>query len=376
MTSAGPGRDRQVPTRAQAAPHGRLRRLGEACLWLLVIFAAVLAALYVASRLRLIVLPVLLAAVLATFLEPPAGRLRRAGWPPALAAAVVVIAGLTLLAGVLAFLVPQFVAEAQDLDVGLTDAVDKVQKWIVDSPLPFSNSEIVQAIDQVQQQVRDSAGELAGRVFSGAMVALEVVIALLLAVVVTFFLLKDGDRIWSWLVGWAPEERRPTVRESGQRAWEALGGFIRGQTLVALFDAILIGLALVVLGVPLALPIAVLTFFGAYVPVIGAFVTGMLAVLIGFVDEGLVTALLVFGAVVIVQQLEGNFFQPVVVGRAVKVHPLAILLGVTAGGVLAGIIGAMMAAPVVAVSGALLGYVRELRAAPSGSTEAGAPDET
>ena len=174
-----------------------------------------------------------------------------------------------------------------------------------------------------------------------------------------FYLLKDGERIWGWLVSLVTPARRDDVRQAGELAWQALAGFVRGQTLVALFDAVLIGSAIAILGVPLALPLAVLTFFGAYVPVIGATVTGLLAVFVALASQGIVAASAVLAAILVVQQIEGNMFQPVVVGRTVQVHPLAILLGVTAGGVLAGIIGAMIAAPVVAVAGAVLRYVRE-----------------
>jgi putative heme transporter len=145
----------------------------------------------------------------------------------------------------------------------------------------------------------------------------------------------------------------------GRRSWRALGGFLRGQTLVAVFDAVFIGLALVVVGVPLVLALAVLTFFGAYIPIIGAVVPGAAAALVALETDGVTTALAVVVAILVVQQIDANVFQPVVVGRAVEVHPVAILLGVTAGGVLAGIVGAMVAAPVVAVGAAILGYLRE-----------------
>jgi predicted PurR-regulated permease PerM len=353
------GRGPQAAASRAAPIRSRLRRIGEACLWLLIILGALLAFIWVASKLRLVVLPVMLALVLTTFLEPPTHRLRDGGWPPAAAAAFTLLVFLTLFGGVLAVLVPQFAAEIDDLDVGLTEAVDAGQRWIAESPLPFSSAEVAGALEDLQQQVRDSAGAIAGQLYTGAVLALEVVVGLVLAVVVTFFLLKDGPRIRDWFVGLTPAAHRRDVRRAGDRAWTALGGFVRGQTMVALFDAILIGLALVILGVPLALPIAVLTFFGAFVPIIGAFVTGFIAVLIALVAEGLFTALLALAAIVFVQQVESNFFQPVVVGRAIRVHPLAILLGVTAGAVLAGIIGAMIAAPLVAVSAAVLSYMRE-----------------
>ena len=328
------------------------------CLWSLVIGAAVLAVLYVASRLRLVVLPALLAIVLSTFLTPPVRWLEDHGWRSAPAALTVLLAALMVLAGIVAVLVPVVIDEFSAFDVSVTDSIDEAQAWMRES-LPFSSQEISDAIDRLQQQLRSSLDALARPVVGGALVALEVVTGLLLAVVVLFFLLKDGERIWGWLVSLVTPARRDDVRQAGERAWQALAGFVRGQTLVALFDAVLIGSAIAILGVPLALPLAVLTFFGAYVPVIGATVTGLLAVFVALASQGIVAASAVLAAILVVQQIEGNMFQPVVVGRTVQVHPLAILLGVTAGGVLAGIIGAMIAAPVVAVAGAVLRYVRE-----------------
>jgi predicted PurR-regulated permease PerM len=304
------------------------------------------------------VLPVLLAIVLSTFLTPPVRWLKGLGWRSGPAAVTVLLAALLVLGGIVAVLVPLAVDEFDALDVSVTGSIDTVQAWLRDT-LPFSAQEISDAIERLQAQLRSSLDALAQGVAGGALVALEIVTGLLLAIVVLFFLLKDGERIWAWLVSLVTPARRDDVREIGERAWHALAGFVRGQTLVALFDAVLIGSAIAIIGVPLALPLAVLTFFGAYVPVIGATVTGLLAVLVALASEGLVAAIAVLAAILVVQQIEGNVFQPVVVGRAVEVHPLAILLGVTAGGVLAGIIGAMIAAPIVAVGGAVLRYVRE-----------------
>jgi predicted PurR-regulated permease PerM len=337
----------------------RLRRLGEVCLWVLVIGVSLVAALHVASALRLLVLPVLLALVAATFLAPPVAWLRRHGWPAGLAAATMVGVTLCTLAAVGLLLVPAFVDELGSLDVGLADSVEQVRAWLRDAPLPLSSEQVDEAIATLERQARDSVQTLGAQVLSGAVVAVEVVAGLALSVVVLFFFLKDGAGIWAWTISFCPRERRADVDAMGTRVWAALGGFLRAQTLVALFDAVLIGIALVVIGVPLAFPLAVLTFFGAYIPVLGATITGLLAVLLALVSDGVVSAAVVLGAVVAVQQLEGNVFQPVVVGRAVDVHPLAVLLGVTAGGVLAGVIGAMVAAPAVAAAGAIVGHLRD-----------------
>lgn len=348
------------PTRApNAAGSGRLARLGQQCLWGLVIFAAVVVALNVLARLRLVVLPVLLAVVMATVLEPPVRWLRARGWHDGPAAVIVLLISLLVLASALAVIAPPIIDEFGDLDVGVSATLAQVQTWVRDSPLPISNDQISDGIDRLEDQVRTSLDAIAAQLLGGALVALEVLTAVALAIVVLFFLLKDGGRVWTWVLAFIPAGRRGDADRIGARAWRALAGFVRGQTLVALFDAVLIGLALVVIGVPLALPLAVLTFFGAYVPVIGATMTGLLAVLMALVAKGPLAAAAVLAAILLVQQIEGSVFQPVVVGRAIHVHPLAILLGVAAGAVLGGIVGAMVAAPVVAVAGAVLRDIRD-----------------
>jgi putative heme transporter len=348
------------PTASEQAPSWRrLRRAGEVALWLVVIAVAVWIVVQIAARLRLVVLPLGLALLLSTFLAPPAQWLRSRGWPDALAAITVLATALLVLVAIGLLIVPAVVDEFADLDVGLAGAADDVREWILDLPLPVPAEQVSEGISRVQDGLGDSADAFVAPLVSGAMVAVEVATGLVLAAVTTFFLLKDGDRIWAWFVGLLPPRRREDGRAIGERAWGALGGFVRGQTLVALFDAVLIGLGLVLMGVPLALPLAVLTFFGAYIPIIGATVAGGLAVLMALITDGIVAAGVVLGIVVVVQQLEGNVLQPAVVGRAIDVHPLAILFGVTAGGVLAGIIGAMIAAPLIAVAGAVLAYLRE-----------------
>jgi predicted PurR-regulated permease PerM len=336
----------------------RLRSAGEKCLWLLVIGATIYAALWLASELRLVVLPVLLALVIATFLAPPVAWAQRHGVPRALATLGALMAAIAAVCG-LGAIIWRALADVDELDVSLAGGIERVERWLADGPLGLSDAQISLAIDRLQEAIRDQLGTLSQSAVAGALTVLEVFGGLLLAVVLLFFLLKDGDRIFGWLVDLAPRERRHDVRELGRRIWGALGGFLRGQTVVAVFDATFIALALVLLGVPLVMPLALLTFFGAYIPILGATLAGAAAALVALVAEGPTIALLVVGAIVLVQQLEGNVLQPVVVGRAVDVHPLAVLLSVTTGFVLGGIVGAMVAAPILAVGAAVLRYVRE-----------------
>jgi putative heme transporter len=336
----------------------RLRRVGEACLWVLVIGVTIVAVLWLASLLRVVVLPVILALVLATFLSPPAQLAKRRGWPDGLAALVVVLVALAALVGV-GSLVWSGLDDFDELDVSLSGGVAEIQRWFTEGPLGLSDAQIEEAFERVQEQIQENVGGITAGAITGAVVVIEVIVGLVLALVLLFFFLKDGERMWDWLCSLAPPHMRHHVAELGQRSWTALAGFLRGQTLVAAFDAFFIGLALVILGVPFVVPLVIITFFGAYVPIVGAFVAGLAAVLVALVSEGLITALIVLAAIIAVQQIESNIFEPVIVGRTVRVHPVSILLGVTAGVVLAGIIGAMVAAPIVAVGSAILGYLRE-----------------
>ena len=346
-------------TQSESAPRAvrRLRGVGETCLWLLLIGALLVAALGIAWRLKLVVLPVLLSLILATFLRPPAHWLVEHGWPRGLAATVMLASAVLVLGGLGVVVVPAVVDEVGSLNVSLTGGLSQVEDWLAGGPL--TDHEAQTLVGHVRDAVSSNLDAVAASAVSGALMTLEIVGGLALSVVLLFFFLKDGDAMWDWLVGLAPPQHRDGVDEMGRRSWHALGGFVRGQTLTALFDAVFIGLALLVLGVPLVLPLAVITFFGGYVPILGATIAGAAAALVALVANGLPNAIGVVIAVLIVQQLEGNIFQPVIVGRAISVHPVAILLGVTAGGILGGIVGAMIAAPTVAVLAAILTVLRE-----------------
>jgi putative heme transporter len=337
----------------------RLRRVGEVCLWLLIIAAAVIAAFWAAAQLLVVILPVGLALVLATFLHPPTVALCRRNVPDGLAALLVIAVALGAIGGLVALLAPQTIEEFGELDAGVLGGIEAIQRWLIEGPLDLSPDQVDRAVEQVEEQLRESAGVLAHGVVAGAMRLIEAIAAGLLAIVVLFFFLKDGERIWGWLWGLAPPHRRDDIREAGDRSWAALAGFLRGQALVALFDAVFIGIALVLIGVPLVLPLVVITFFAAFVPIVGAVTAGAAAVLVALVFEGFVPALLVLGAVIAVQQIESNIFEPFIVGKTVKLHPLAILLAVALGLAIAGILGALVATPIVAVGGAVLSFLRE-----------------
>lgn len=349
-----------TPEGQQRSP---LRRIGETCLWLIVIAVVVIGAVRLASTLRLVVLPTFLALILATLLAPPVAWLRRRGWPRAVAALAAVAAFLLLFVGLGAWLGPAVGGQLGELGVQLTAGLREVERWLVEGPLDLSQQQVSAAGNQLVETVRGNVGTLAQTALSGAGVVLAVIAGLVLAVVVLFFFLKDGDEMWSWVQGLVPRAHREEFREAGERAWTALAAFLRGQTLIALFDATFIGLGLVITGVPLALPLAAIVFFSTYVPYLGAIVAGTAAVLVALVTQGFGTALIVLAIVLVVWQVEGNVVYPLIMGRALHVHPVVLLLGIVAGGVLAGVTGAIIATPVLAATSGVFAYLREQRVA-------------
>jgi putative heme transporter len=330
---------------------------------LLVVAAAVAVVATVLVYLRLVVLPVVVALFLATLLAPPVGWLRAHGWPPLAATWTVIVAALLLAAGIAALLAPQIGGQFGELRDQVSTGLDDVQRWLREGPLHLSDTQLANLLARARQEVQANSAGLTRGVLSGATLAVEVVTGTLLSLVLTFFFVKDGDRIGNWIARQAGS-RAGELRAVGRRAFDTLGAYLRGVALVGLVDAVLIGIGLVVVGVPLAVPLAFLVFLGAFFPIVGAFLSGLFAALVALVSKGLVAALIIVAITVVVQQLEGHILQPVVLGRAVKLHPVVILLALTAGGVVGGIPGAALAVPTVAVATSVGSYLRNRPAAP------------
>jgi predicted PurR-regulated permease PerM len=312
-----------------------------------------------ASRLMLVVLPVIIAILLTTLLVPGMRWLEAHRWRPAFAAAAMTLAATLVFFGLWALIIPGVLSQSDDLFTNLQDGARQAAGVL--EPLGVGRGDIDKAIDEGLKSVQGSA--VANEVLTGAVLLTQWAAAVVLIVVLTFFFLKDGSRLWEWLLDLFHEDRQPVLREVGERSWMALSAYVQGVFLVATIDAVLIGLALVIVGVPVAMPLIVLTFVAAFFPVVGAFVAGTAAVLVALVANGLGAALVILAVIVAVQQLEGNVFYPVVVGRKLQLHPVGILLALTAGGVLAGVVGAFLAVPIAAVTAAVLQYRRERREA-------------
>jgi predicted PurR-regulated permease PerM len=337
----------------------------------LVCVAAAAIVVYAMTKVSFALIPVFLAMLLATLLVPPAQALVRRGLRPALATTVVCLGFVLLIGGSIAAIAPETVHEFEDLADQVRGGADELAGYIADLPIGVEEREIQREIDELDDRIRDNQSSITNGFVSGAQIAAQLATALIITLVITFFFVKDGGTMWRWLLRLFPRRRRAALQEMGDVAWRVLGAYVRGVVFVATVDAVFIGLALLIIGVPLALPLAVLTFFAAFVPLVGAFVAGAAAVLVAVVSEGLVAALVVLGVVLLVQQLEGNLLYPVVVGKTVQLHPVVILLAVTIGGLLAGVIGAAIAVPIAAVISGVSAVVR--RTAVTGEVAVGPP---
>ncbi len=342
--------------RARAAS----RTLAIASGQLLLIAAALVVVGWVLGKLWVVLLPIILGLLFATVLWPPTRFLRRHGWPPALAAAVVLLLFLGLIGGIIALIAPQVADQVTDLADQFTSGLQQVQDWLQGPPLNIDEDQLGQYVDQAIESVQGNASNIAGYAASGASAVGNGLINLVLALVLAFFFVKDGPRWVPWLAAQAGPKAAPHVAALSQKTWSTLSEFIKQQALVGFVDAFFIGLGLWILDVPLVIPLAVLTFFGAFIPIIGAFVAGAFAVLIALVDEGFTVALIVFGIVLLVQQLEGNVLQPIIQGRGFNLHAAVVILAVTAGSSLAGIIGAFLGVPVAALIAVTYRYVRDV----------------
>lgn len=326
----------------------------------LLVTAAAAVVIQVATRLSLVTVPLIVAVVLATLAAPPARRLMRAGWPPALAAFVVVFGGVGIALGGVVALVPLFVEQTRELVPTVLVAIEDLWTWLETGPLGFEQTQLQELGEQVLTRLEEQSGSLAMGALIALATALEYVLALLLAVILLFFLVKDGDRIYGWFLARTPDDHRDVLRGIVARAWDALAGYVRGTVLVAFIDAAGIAIGLAIVGVPLVLPLALLVFVGGFVPIIGAFVSGLVAVLVALAAGGPGTALIVLAIVVAVQQVESDVLQPLIMRRlvAVPLHPMVVLAVLVAGTVLVGVVGAFLAVPLAAVASAVANELR------------------
>ena len=326
-----------------------LVRKAAAWAWrILVILSAVAVLLLLMWQLRVIVVPVALAVILTALLLPAVDRLDQRGMPRGGAVALVLLGGLGLFGGILTFVVSQFISGLPGLVAEVTRSIDNATNWLIDGPAHLSREQIDKAGDTAAAALRDNQEKLTSGALSTAATLTEIVTGALLTLFTLIFLLSGGRGIYAYLTKIVPTSSRDRVRDAGRAGFGSLIGYVRATFLVALVDAVGIGAGLAILGVPLALPLASLVFLGAFVPLIGAVLTGFVAVVVALLAKGFIYALITLGLIFAVQQLESHVLQPLLMGRAVSIHPLAIVLAIAAGAVSAGIIGALLSVPLLA----------------------------
>ncbi|GAA1995009.1 AI-2E family transporter [Nakamurella flavida] len=304
-----------------------------------------------------ILLPVLLALVLSSVLWPPVRWMRRK-LPPALAAALGLIGLFALIAAAIWLIVPVVTAQAQPLANQASAGLASLQTWLSEPPFNLDDKGLGDLISQATSYLQDNAQTIATTALTSLAAIGSLLVTVVLALILTFFMLKDGPKFLPWLERWVGVRTGYHLDEVAGRVWSALAQYIWSQAAVAAVDGIFIGLGVFLLGVPLALPIGVITFLGGFIPIVGAFVAGGVAVLVALVSNGVWTAFFVLLVVLAVQQIEGNVLQPILVGKTLKLNAAVVIAGVTAGGSLFGIIGAFLAVPVIATSIVIAQYLR------------------
>jgi len=315
---------------------------------LLVIFAALVALAWLLKKLEIIVVPLLLALMLSALLVPAVDWMDRRGVPRGGAVALVLLGGFATLGGILAFVITQFIDGLPGLTDQVTQSIDSTRRWLIQGPPHLSGDQIDSAGNAAIEALRNNQAKLTSGALSTAATITEVVTAAVLVLFTLIFFLYGGRNIWQYVAKIVPAHSRDRVLAAGHAGYGSLIGYVRATFLVALTDAAGVGAGLAIMGIPLALPLASLVFLGAFIPLVGAVIAGFLAVVVALLAKGFVYALITLGLLVVVNQIEAHLLQPLVMGRAVSIHPLGVVLAITTGGVLAGIFGALLAVPTVA----------------------------
>lgn len=345
------------PRPADAVPWG-LRVAAEVGWRLLVLAGVVYVLMRVIGSISLLVVVFAAGLLITALLQPTVARLRRIGLGRGFATFVTFIAGFVAMGLIGWFVVWQVIENVDTLTERVQQGIQDLRDWAIDGPFHVSEQQINDVTDNLNQWIGDNSEQLTSAGLETVTYLVEFLTGAVLTAFTTLFLLYDGRRIWEWALKFVPASAREGVAGAGPRAWMTLTGYVRGTVIVALIDAVGIGTGLYFLEVPLAVPLAVIVFLFSFIPIVGATVSGTLAVLVAFVTNGMFTALMVIILVVVVQQVEGHVLQPFILGRMVRVHPLAVVLAVSGGSLLAGIPGAVVAVPTVAVGNTVISYLR------------------
>lgn len=350
--------DDPVEDRSRPDVPPMLRKLAAWSWRLLVILTAAGLALYLLIQLKVIVVPVIVALFLATLLVPLVRWLQARGWKHLPAVLTVFGGAVLLLVAIILGFIPLISNELDTLRQRADEGVAEVQRYIASRPFGLSEADLNRYLDQARERFTENSSGLTRGAVEGVTLIGEVITGLILSLFLTFFFVKDSERFTRWILDFAGPDRERHLREIGTRSATAVSGYLRGQAAVGAVDAVFIGIGLAILGVPLVVPLAFLTFVAAFLPLVGAVVAGALAALVALVTKGVTTALIVVGITLLVQQLEGHLLAPLLLGRAVSLHPVVIILALAAGAILGGIIGAFLAVPIAAVVTAVGTYLR------------------
>ncbi|MGW0992657.1 AI-2E family transporter [Streptomyces sp. NPDC002520] len=346
------------PDPAQAVPWG-VRVAAEAGWRVLVLAGTVWVLMRVISAVQLVVFAFVIALLITALLQPTVARLRRHGVPRGPATALTAISGFVVIGLMGWFVTWQVMENIDTLSNQIQSGIDDLRNWLLKSPFHVTDKQINQIAKNLREAIGANTDQITSAGLEGVQVVVEALTGILLVFFSTLFLLYDGERIWQWFLKLVPAAARPGVAGAGPRAWSTLTAYVRGTVLVALIDAICIGIGIYALDVPMAVPLAVFIFLFSFIPLVGAVASGALAVIVALVTQGVFTAVMTLVVVLLVQQIEGHVLQPFILGRAVRVHPLAVVLTVAAGAMVAGVGGAVVAVPLVAVTNTVVGYLRQ-----------------
>jgi putative heme transporter len=373
-----PERTAPAPVDGIETPH--VLRFAAAWSWrLLLVVAAVWVFLQLFSILSVVVVPVIIGLLLCAVLSPMVDRLTRWGWPRGLATAVTILTGIALVVALVALVAQQFTSGFDDLRDQFDRSLGELERYLAD--LGLERAQLQDFFDRVREGVGSGSDNLGGTVVKTATTAGHLLAGLFIVLFTTIFFTYDGRNIWQWMVRLFPDHARERVHGSGTRAWAVLTAYVRATVVIAAVDALGIAIVALILGLPLVVPLAVLVFLGAFIPVVGATISGIAAVAVALVSEGPVQALIMLGGVIGVQQLEGHVLQPFLMGRLVRVHPVAVVVVIAIGGLVAGIFGALIAVPLTAIINTVATYLAgerrarlagEERVRPTREDEAGA----
>ncbi|WP_246842744.1 AI-2E family transporter [Allokutzneria sp. NRRL B-24872] len=352
-------------------------RVSAALAWRMLVIAGALVVLgYVAAYFATVVIPIAVALLLSALMGPAVKALVRWRVPKWAATTVVLVGGLALVIGVLTSVVTAFIEGVPDLQKQVTQSLETIRDWLINGPLHLKQEDITGYINQAIEALKANTSVITSGALSTAATVGEILTGFLLVLFTLIFFLHDGQGIWRGLLKAVPTRIRNRVDVAGSKGFDSLSAYVKATVLVAVVDAVGIGIGLIAVGVPLAIPLAALVFLGAFIPIVGGLLAGTVAVLVALVANGFVSALIVLVIVIAVMQLESHVLQPLLLGKAVQLHPLAVVVAIVGGLALAGLVGALLSVPVLAVISAAIRSLSSTRESPvlAETTEPATPD--